>query len=104
MGLRTGRTVGKNDSLFGRVEPFGVLLALLTVWLVAGAWLCLESAVGISVCLAYDLVGIIVMVLMRRGAFKGPLQEIGKRDVSVSCPPEMRIEVEPFVEPALLCS
>lgn len=104
MGLRTGRGIGKNDLRFGRVEALGVPLALLAMWLVAGAWLCLESAAGIPARLAYALVGIVIAVLMCWVASNGSLAEIGKRDVSVSCPPEIRIEVKPFVEPALLCS
>lgn len=41
-----------------------MLLALLAVWSVTGAWLCLESVVGIPVRLVYALVGVAIMVLM----------------------------------------
>lgn len=34
-----------------------MLLALLAVWVVTGAWLCLESVVGIPARLVYALVG-----------------------------------------------
>lgn len=58
------RGKGGSGSCFGSAEPLGVLLALLAMWLVAGARLCLESVVGIPVRLVYALVGVAVMVLM----------------------------------------
>ena len=71
----------KKDSRSDHVEPFNALLALLVVWMVAGAWLCLENTAGIPTRLAYALVGIVIMVLMCRTASKRPLPEVKKLDV-----------------------
>lgn len=73
----------KKDSRSDHVEPLSALLALLVVWMVAGACLCLENTAGIPARLAYALVGIVIMVLMCRTASKGPLPEVKKLDVSV---------------------